>query len=192
MELFACRQKGDGMKSGVLALDTILSATFHFSVKWSRDLQSNRARDVLRFIVCRLWDQGRGNLMAAHLTLAQTTVAKKMGLSRQWVGQLVHRLEGAGWLTCDSPKLLDGTNGSTIWRIGRTLKRLLVMLAKSPRGKSPTKPPAKSRWHFSPSKEKKERLSILEKEKILPTPSLIARIPLLGAWLTRGKEQVET
>ena len=179
------------MKSGVLALDTILSATFHFSVKWSPDLQSNRARDVLRFILCRLWDQGRGNLMAAQLPLAQTTIAKKMGLSRQWVGQLVQRLEGAGWLKCYSPKFLDGTNGSTIWRIGRTLKRLLIMLAKSHRGKSPTKPPAKSPWRFSPSKEEKERLSSLEKEKALPAPSLIAKIPLLGIWLNRGKEQAE-
>ena len=30
-----------------------------------------------------------------RLTLAQTTLAKKLGLSRQWVGELVHRQAGA-------------------------------------------------------------------------------------------------
>jgi len=30
-----------------------------------------------------------------RLPLAQTTLAKKLGLSRQWVGELVHRQAGA-------------------------------------------------------------------------------------------------
>src|SRR5882724_3349971 len=117
------------MGNGTLALDTILSASFHFVVKWSPGLDRNKSRDLLRFLLCRLYDEGRGQLVNAQLTLAQTTLAKKLGMSRQWIGELVHRLEAAGWIEHYSPTLPDGTNGSTIFRVGRQLKRLLVTLA---------------------------------------------------------------
>jgi len=177
------------MGGDTLALDSILSATFHFTTKWSSHLQSNKARDLLRYLVCRLYDEGRGQLMNAQLSLAQTTLAQKLGISRQWVGTLVKRLEATGWLEHYSPKLADGTNGSTIWRIGRTLKRLIVMLTKSNRGKSPTNKPANSRWHFSPLRREKEIFSILEKEKEPIRPELLDRIPLLKEWLQRGEEK---
>jgi hypothetical protein len=180
------------MGSGVLALDTVLSATFHFTTKWSSQLQSNKARDLLRYVVCRLYDEGRGQLMNTQLSLAQTTLARKLGISRQWVGTLVQRLEAEGWLEHSSPTLADGTNGSTVWRVGRLLKRLLIMLTKSNRRKTLMPKPAKSTWHFSPLQREKEILSLLAKEKALPAPSLIAKIPLLGTWLKRGKEQAET
>jgi Mn-dependent DtxR family transcriptional regulator len=175
-----------------LALDTVLSATFFFVGKWTPDLRRNQSRDLLRFLLCRLYDQSRGQLMEGQLALAQGTLARKLGLSRQWVGTLVQRLEDEGWLEYSSPKLADGTNGSTVWRVGRLLKRLLVMLAKSKRQKNPIPKPAKSTWHFSPLKREKEILSILEKEKARPAPYLVAKIPLLGTWLKRGKEQAKT
>jgi hypothetical protein len=176
------------MGGGVLALDTILSASFHFVVKWSPELDRNKSRDLLRFLLCRLYDQGRGQLVNAQLTLAQTTLARKLGLSRQWVGELVHRLEVTGWIEHFSPTLPDGTNGSTIFRIGRTLKRLLVMLTKSRRGKKREKHTDKSRWRFSPTKVEKQLLTIREKEKE-PLPERILRhFPLLQSWMDRGKQ----
>jgi hypothetical protein len=66
------------------------------------------------------------------------------------------------------------------------------MLTKSNRRKTPMPKPAKSTWHFSPLRREKKILAILEKEKALPTPSLIAKIPLLRTWLNRGKEQAKT
>jgi DNA-binding Lrp family transcriptional regulator len=180
------------MGGDVLALDSILSATFHFTTKWSSHLQGNKARDLLRYVVCRLYDEGRGHLMNAQLSLAQTTLAQKLGISRQWVGTLVQRLEDTGWIEHFSPKLADGTNGSSVWRIGRTLKRLLVMLLKSKRNKNPVKIPANGRWHFSPLKEERRILTLLEKENEPPKPHVLAKIPLLGQWLQRGKEKRET
>lgn len=174
------------MSGYTLALDTVLSATFHFTTKWSCGLQSNKARDLLRFLVCRLYDEGRGQLMNAHLSLAQTTLARKLGISRQWVGTLTQRLEHEGWIQYSSAKLEDGTNGSTVWRIGRLLKRLLVMLAKSHRRKTPIPTPAKSTWHFSPIRVEKKLLSILAKENEPPKPHVLAKMPLLGRWLERG------
>src|SRR5262249_44380559 len=146
------------MGGDTLALDTILSATFHFMTKWSNCLQSNKARDLSRYIVCRLYDEGRGHLMNTQMSLAQTTIAHKLGISRQWVGTLMQRLEATGWIEHFAPKLADGTNGSTVWRIGRTLKRLLVMLTKSKRQKNAGKVTANRRWHFSPPRREKEIL----------------------------------
>jgi len=116
------------MGRGVLTLDQIWSATSTFTVRWSAGLESNKAHRVLHYLLCRLYDEGRGQLVNARLTLAQTTLSKKLGISRQWVGELVSRLERAGWVEHASQKLPDGTNGSTLWRIGCQLKRLLVML----------------------------------------------------------------
>jgi hypothetical protein len=177
------------MGSGVLALDTILSATDFFSTKWSQGIESNKAGRVLRFLVCRLYDEGRGQLVNAQLTLAQTTLSKKLGISRQWIGELVGRLAREGWLEHYSPNLPDGTNGSTIFRAGRMLKRLLVMLGKSRRGKKRGNKPAKSSWHFSPLKRERELLFILEREKEPPKPAILNRIPILREWLGRGRQE---
>jgi len=147
---------------------------------------------VLHYLLCRLYDEGLGQLVNARLTQAQTTLSKKLGISRQWVGELVSRLERAGWVEHASQKLPDGTNGSTLWRIGCQLKRLLVMLSKSRRGEKRGNPPAKSTWHFSPLiKREKEILPLLSKEQELPSLHLLEKIPLLGQWLTRGKKQAE-
>jgi hypothetical protein len=149
------------MDSGVLALDTVISATFHFMVQWSPGLKRTQSRDLLRFLLCRLYDQGRGHLVNAQVTLAQGTLAQKLGLSRQWIGTLLDRLQTKGWLEYHAPVLAAGMRGSTIFRIGRQLKRLLVMLSKAkPRGNA-GKSGAKSRWQFSPSKEEKKAISKL-------------------------------
>jgi hypothetical protein len=137
------------MGSGVLALDVVLSAVFFFAGKWTPALKRNQSRDLLRFLLCRLCDQSRGQLMVGQITLAQSTLARKLGLSRQWVGELVHRLEAAGWIEHYSPTLPDGTNGSTIFRVGRQLKRLLMMLLKSRKRKTPIKSDANRRWQWS-------------------------------------------
>jgi hypothetical protein len=84
------------MGRNALALDTVLSAVFGFVGKWSPDLQHNRAPYVLRYLLCRLYDQSRGQLMSSQIILAQSTVARKLGLSRQWVGILLARLQEAG------------------------------------------------------------------------------------------------
>jgi hypothetical protein len=64
------------MSSGVLALDVVWSAVFFFTGKWTPTLKRNQSRDLLRFLLCRLYDQSRGQLMNAHLTLAQGTLAQ--------------------------------------------------------------------------------------------------------------------
>jgi hypothetical protein len=179
------------MSGNTLSLDTILSATFYFTTKWSSHLQSNKARDLLRYLVCRLYDQGRGNFSTAHLTLAQTTLARKMGVSRQWIGELVERLDTTGWIAHASPKLPDGTNGSTIFTIGPQFQRLLIMLTKSKQRKIPVKSDAKHRWHFSPSKEEEKIQKIRARENMPPSQKILDRMPLLKKWMARGKAFIE-
>jgi hypothetical protein len=83
--------------------------------------------------------------------------------------------------------LPDGTNGPTLWRIGRQLKQLLVMLTKSKRGKKRETHTDKSRWHFSPLKREKQLLSIQEKENQPPEERVLAQLPLLRLWFSRGQ-----
>jgi DNA-binding Lrp family transcriptional regulator len=174
------------MGGHILALDVVLSAVFFFAGKWTPALKRNQSRDLLRFLLCRLYDQGRGDLGRAQLTLAQGTLARKLGLSRQWVGELLDRLQDAGWIEYYAPVLDDGMRGSTIFRVGRQLKRLLVMLLKSRKRTTPAKSYDNNRWRFSPSNEEKRQRTILEKENTPPRPELLRRIPLLRQWLNRG------
>jgi DNA-binding Lrp family transcriptional regulator len=179
------------MGRGVLALDVILSAVFFFAGTWTPALKRNQSRDLLRFLLCRLYDQGRGDLGRAQLTLAQSTLARKLGLSRQWIGELLDRLRDAGWIDCYAPVLDDGMRGSTIFRVGRQLKRLLIMLLRSRKRKTPTKLDANKAWQFSPSLEEKRHLQILEQENKPPKPELLKRIPLLKQWLERGQKEMK-
>ena len=174
------------MHGSALALDQILSVTSFFVGKWTPGFKRNQARDVLRFLVCRLYDQDQGNLMRAQMTLAQSTLARKVGLSRQWVGILLGRLQDAGWIDCYAPPLEDGMRGSTVFRVGRQLKRLLLMLAKTKPRKRPRNSAANNRWQFSPSPKEKRQEQILEREKVPPNPQLLVKIPLLKTWLIRG------
>lgn len=173
------------MGSGVLALDNILSASEHYLAHWSSGLESNKAGRLLRYLVCRLWDRGRGKLINAQIELAQTTIARKLRISRQWVGTLADRLAAAGWIEHHSSKLSDGMNSSSVWRVGRLLKRLLVMLLKSHCGKKRANKPANTAWHFSPREREREILSILEKEKAPPSVEVMKRLPLLKVWMER-------
>jgi len=184
-------REGEGMGGRVLALDVVLSAVFFFAGKWTPALKRNQSRDLLRFLLCRLYDQGRGNLGRAQLTLAQGTIAWKLGLSRQWVGELLDRLQDASWIEFYAPVLDDGMRGSTIFRVGRQLKRLLVMLLKSKRRKTPARSDANKAWQFSPSKEEKRHLQILEQENTPPKPEILKRIPLLKQWLERGQKEMK-
>ena len=84
------------MGGNTLTLDQIWSATSTFTMKWSQGIESNKAHRVLHYLLCRLYDTGRGNLINTSITLAQTTLSQKLGISRQWVGELVGRLEREG------------------------------------------------------------------------------------------------
>ncbi len=174
------------MGGSVLALDTILSASFHFVKRWNPELSRSASRDLLRFVIIRLYDEGRGQLVNTQLTLAQTTLARKLGISRQWVGVLLDRLQAAGWIEYDAPWIGPGMRGSTSYRIGRMLKRLLVMLTKSKRGKKAIKPAAKSSWQFSPSKLVMKMKLIEESENQPLDQRVLEKIPLLKTWLSRG------
>jgi hypothetical protein len=182
--------EGVGM-GGALVLDTVLAAAQFFVDKWSPDLGRNRSRDLFRFVLCRFFDAGRGNVHSAQFTLAQTTLARKLGLSRQWVGTLLARLQAAGWLEYYAPTLPDGTNGSTIFRPGKQLKRLLIMLVKSHQPKKPAQPIAKTRWRFLPTQVEKKILEIRQRENEPPPERILAKLPLLRRWLTRGNDHQE-
>lgn len=177
------------MGAGVLALDNLLSATLFFAGKWTPDLRRNQSRDLLRYLVCKLYDQSRGKLNAASVTVSQSTLARKMGISRQWVGTLLTRLRQRGWIEFASPILPDGMRGSTVFRMGPQLQRVFVMLLKSKSRNTARKSDVKNPWQFSPSIEEKRIFQIQEEEKTLPRPETFARLPLLKLWLGRTEKE---
>lgn len=182
------------MGSSTLALDTILSAMFHSATEWSQNLESNKARKVLRYVIYRLFDAGKGDLVTAEFTLAQSTIAQKLKISKQWICELTARLEREGWLQHFSPKLPDGMNGSTIWRAGRQLKRLVISLTKSV-SKTAKKRSASQLTAFNKTRNfvpffkgmKNFLYPQTENEEI--KPEILAREPLLQKWLERGKDE---
>lgn len=188
------------MGGSMLALDTILSATFHHARKWSEQLVSNQARDLLRFVIIKLYDEGQGNLINATWTQAQTTIANKLGLSTRWIGELTARLEEQGWLVHTSHKLPDGMNSSTIWRAGRQLKRLIVSITKShlkreKRRAMPQKSVPNRTSYFFPfsSKMKNSFYPHTEKNDDFD-PERLGKIPGIGdtlrRWFGNGEKRI--
>jgi hypothetical protein len=127
----ACRQKGGGMGGNTLTLDSILSATFFFSSKWTPTLKRNQSGETLRLILCKLYGANRGSLFHARMRCSHAALADSLNLSREWTCKLIGRLREAGWITTEARRLPDGTQEITIFRAGQMLKRLLVMLLKS-------------------------------------------------------------
>jgi DNA-binding Lrp family transcriptional regulator len=119
------------MGGHTLTLDTILSATFFFSGKWTPALKRNQSRDVLRSILCKLYGANRGSLFHTRLRVSHAAIADSVDLSREWVCKLISRLRESGWITTEARRLPDGKQEITIFRAGPTLKRLLVMLFRS-------------------------------------------------------------
>jgi hypothetical protein len=124
------------MGGHTLALDSILSATFFFSGKWTPALKRNQSGETLRLILCKLYGTNRGSLFHARMRCSHAALADSLDLSREWTCKLIARLREAGWITTEARRLPDGKQEITIFRAGQMLKRLLVMLLKSRQRKS--------------------------------------------------------
>ena len=182
---FRCHQVGARVQPPLL-LDTVLAGANFFSGKWTPALKRNQSWEILRFLLCRLYDSGRGNIFAARVTLSQGTLADKVELSSKWVWQLCQRLQDAGWIRYTAPWTAAGMRASCTFAPGRRLKRLLVMLSKAGRKKSPIKSDTNTRWEFLPTDVEKKLASIRQREKEPPSEAVLRKIPLLGRWLERG------
>jgi hypothetical protein len=114
-----------------LSLDTIISASTFFAGQWSPTLKGNQSRDVLRLVLNKLYGASQGNLFHARMRCSHAALAASCKLSREWTCTLVGRLRQAGWIETHAPRLPDGKQEETLFRPGRMLKRLLVMLLRS-------------------------------------------------------------
>jgi DNA-binding Lrp family transcriptional regulator len=182
------------MGGTTLALDTIVSAMFHSTTEWSQGLESNKARKVLRYVIYRLYAAGEGNLITAELQLAQATIAQRLEISKQWLCELTARLEREGWLEHFSPKLPDGMNGSTLWRAGRQLKRLVISLTKSAKKEADKRVAPQSKALnetriFLPFFKGMKNFFYPPTKNEPLKPETITKIPLLERWLKRGETE---
>ena len=119
----------------------MISRSLYYLDQWTpgEKLKSNVCFDVLRYLLCRLHDEGNGKVLTSHIELAQSTIAGKLGLSRQWVNILVGRLGDAGWLVATSTWTGERMRSSTCFSAGRSLRRLVCQLLGSMRKKSQKK-----------------------------------------------------
>ncbi len=125
-----------------ITLDQIISSSFFYLEKWSPDtinLKSNAAFDVLRYLLCRLYEDGNGKPLQAHVELSHTTIGQRLGLSRPWVCEMVGRLVDGGWLESTSTWVGDNMRSSSCFSAGRQLRRLICHLLGSKRKKPHSK-----------------------------------------------------
>lgn len=114
-----------------LTLDSIANAATYFVGKWTPDLKRNQSRDALTLIISKLYGVSKGALFKARTRASHASLAATLNLSREWTCKLIGRLREAGWITTESPRLPDGKQEITLFRPGKQLKKLLVMLLKS-------------------------------------------------------------
>ena len=177
------------MGGGTLALDTILSATSFHVKKWSPELVRTQSRDLLRFVLVRLYSDNRGDLHTASLTISQSALADKIGVTREWCNKLLASLKDAGWLQYSSGRREGGLRTTCTFSIGNTLKRLLIALTKSHAKKVKQTHVVKLGSQVFPLVLKKSLFFIQQKKEEPPRPDVLARIPVLKRWLERGKEE---
>jgi len=115
----------------ILSLDTICNSATYFAGQWTPALKLNQSRDLLRLVLSKMYFPSSGNLFHARIRASHAGLAASLDLSREWTCKLVGRLREAKWITTEAPRLPDGKQEITIFRPGRMLKKLLVMLLKS-------------------------------------------------------------
>jgi hypothetical protein len=115
----------------VLSLDTIANSATYFAGQWTPALKLNQSRDLLRLVLSKMYFPSSGNLFHARIRASHAALAASLDLSREWTCKLVGRLRASRWLETSAPRLPDGKQEITIFRPGKMLKRLLVMLLKS-------------------------------------------------------------
>jgi DNA-binding Lrp family transcriptional regulator len=178
--------------------DNLFNVVFLEIQKYHPELKRTAARDVLRYLLYRLWSNGHGKLINSTLQLAQGTIAKKFGLSRQWVFTLCQRLQKAGLIEYEAPYNVNKMQSSCIFRIGRQVKYLLVTLKRS---RSPKKfvvnsggqkrPSFQEEWeNFLHPLEQKKRKMAEEERKLLdsgPDENTLNRKSWLKSFLDKGK-----
>jgi hypothetical protein len=106
-----------------LDLNAINNSASFFVAKWTPALRRNQSRDVLRLLINKLYGVSHGQVFASHAALGDA-----LDLSREWTCTLIGRLRETGWIRTEARRLPNGTQEVTIFRAGRMLKRLLMML----------------------------------------------------------------
>lgn len=162
----------------MVSLDTIQSAVFQQVRKQDLALSRTQARDVLAYVVNRLWFQSGGGIQSSRLVLSQSVLGHRLGLSRQWVNTLLTRLDQAGWIARYAPPVPGGQRGPTVIRIGPQLQRVLIAIKKSR-----VKSDVKSTRQLLPKKQDNKYFIIQE-----PTGEQQRKLPLLKTWWERGKQ----
>lgn len=120
-----------------ISLDSIANAATYFSGKWNPELKRNQSQQLLTLILDKLYwptraNIFRGNPFHARIQASHAALGETLELSRVWICKLTRKLRDAKWIETYAPRKPNGKYQEvTIYRPGKKLKKLLVMLLKS-------------------------------------------------------------
>jgi hypothetical protein len=121
----------------LLSLDGIANSASFFSGKWTPALKRNQSQQLLTLLITKFYWLCKENLFTGNPFQARTqashaALAASLDLSREWTCKLVAVLRESGWIETFAPRRPDGKlREITIFRPGRKLKKLLIMLRES-------------------------------------------------------------
>lgn len=119
------------MRIGTLTLDTILSAMKLHVWTWSPELVWIQNRDLLRFFLIRFYGGNHGNLITASLTISQSLLADKLGVTRECCNKLLAQPRDAEGRHYSSRRREGGLRATRTFAVGNTPRCLLLALTKS-------------------------------------------------------------
>jgi hypothetical protein len=152
----------------VLSLDTIANSATYFAGQWTPALKLNQSRDLLRLVLSKMYFPSQGNLFHARIRASHSALADALDLSREWICKLTRKLRDAKWIETSAPRRAGSNQQEiTVFRPGKRLKRLLVMLLKS---KQRAKPSVNTPSQFFPSSQKQEQKQT-DRQTDKPIPS---------------------
>ena len=128
----------------MVRLDTIISASLERMVRWTPALKlSDKLLRTYRYIVTRIYFDSLGQPHKGGVRVSQSTIAAKIGSTREHVNRCIGKLVKYGWLTKWITKVSPITFDIGVYGIGGQTKRLIMSIG--PKGGNYSKPQSNHR-----------------------------------------------
>jgi len=147
----------------ILSVDNIISALSYRLRRWDKPLSRTAASELLRTFVCRFYGQTPTNIFRSRIRSSQAALADHAGISREWTCTLLGRMRSSGWIEYRAVRQQDGRFAPIVFRAGKKLKRLIMILLGARRKKSNH---VKSRSQSIPFPQSERKISYSNFQKL--------------------------
>ena len=146
-----------------ISVDSITSAAAFRLRRWDKPLSRTAAGELLRTFICRFHGQNPTNIFRSRIRASQAALADHAGISREWCCTLLGRMRTSGWLEFRAVRQDDGRFAPIVFRAGKKLKRLIMILLGARRKKSNR---VNSRSHLVPFSKRERKISYSKFQKL--------------------------